>query len=110
MKSQANHPPAAPACKPHPSTDATAGANRMVEILRNEKILTPKQVEYARSIQAKLENSRPLLGVLKELKFINDEQVKKVIAKNGIKVSLVDLLMALEHITDRGERTDTKNG
>ncbi len=71
MKSQATHPLAALAGKPHAGTDVTASTNRIVEILRNEKILTPKQVEYARRIRAKLENSRLLLRVLKELKFIN---------------------------------------
>ena len=46
------------------------GLNPIVDFLLQEKLLAPKQVEYATRVRTKLETPRPLLEVVKELKLI----------------------------------------
>jgi type IV pilus assembly protein PilB len=59
--------------------DNEYGLNPIVNFLLQEKVLAPKQVEYATRIQTKLETQRSLLQVLKELKLIADYEIKKAI-------------------------------
>ena len=74
--------------------------SQIITILQDEKKLTAKQIEYARRIQSKLENERTLLEVLKELKYISDEEIKEVIRSHQIQMKLGDLLVELGYISD----------
>ena len=78
-----------------------SGANESTDLvihLLKSGSLTDKQVEYARRVQSKLEASRPLLQVIKELEFITDEQIKAAIRKNPVSMSIGGLLVEMGHI------------
>jgi type IV pilus assembly protein PilB len=78
-----------------------SGANEptdLVNHLLKSGSLTDKQIEYARRVQSKLEASRPLLQVIKELEFITDEQIKAAIRKNPVSMSIGGLLVEMGHI------------
>ncbi|MGD9183430.1 MAG: GspE/PulE family protein [Desulfobacterales bacterium] len=74
------------------------GPTDLVDHLLKSGSLTDKQIEYARRVQSKLEAARPLLQVIKELKFITDEQIKAAIRKNPISMRIGGLLVEMGHI------------
>jgi type IV pilus assembly protein PilB len=61
--------------------------------------LTSEQLSYAKRIQSKLETSRSTLDVLKELKFVSEDQIRETIRRNQTPVALGNLLVELGHIT-----------
>ncbi len=78
-----------------------SGANESIDLanhLLKSGSLTDKQVEYARRVQSKLEASRPLLQVIKELEFITDEQIKAALRKNPVSMRIGGLLVEMGHI------------
>ena len=60
--------------------------------------LTDKQIEYARRVQTKLEASRPLLQVIKELRFITDDRIKEAIRKHPVSMRIGALLVEMGHL------------
>ena len=74
------------------------GSTDLVDHLLKSGSLTDKQIEYARRVQSKLEASRPLLQIIKELKFINDEQIKTSIRANPVSMRIGGLLVEMGHI------------
>jgi type IV pilus assembly protein PilB len=74
------------------------GSTDLVDHLLKSGSLTDKQIEYARRVQSKLETSRPLLQVIKELKFITDEQIKTSIRENPVSMRIGGLLVEMGHI------------
>jgi len=60
--------------------------------------LTDEQIEYARRVQTKLESSRPLLQVIRELKFITAERIKEAVQKHPVSMPIGGLLVELGHI------------
>ena len=70
----------------------------LVDHLWKNGYLTDKQIEYARRVQIKLEASRPLLQVIKELKFISDDQIKEVVRKHPVSMRIGGLLVELGYI------------
>ena len=70
----------------------------LVDHLWKNGYLTDKQIEYARRVQIKLEASRPLLQVIKELKFISDDQIKEAIRKHPVSMRIGGLLVELGYI------------
>lgn len=74
--------------------------SEVVEILLKEGIITPKQVQHAQRVMSKLETNQPLVSVLRELRFVTDEQVHKALQKNPISMPLADLLVELDYIHD----------
>ena len=80
---------------------ADSGANESIDLVKHllkNSFLTDKQIEYARRVQSKLEASRPLLQVIKELEFITAEQIKTVLRKNPVSMRIGGLLVELGHI------------
>ena len=78
-----------------------SGANESTDLVNHllkSGSLTDKQIEYARRVQSKLEASRPLLQVIKELEFITDEQIKAAIRKNPVSMRIGGLLVEMGHI------------
>ncbi len=73
--------------------------NRVVDHLVNKAYLTDKQIEYARRVQSKLEQSRPLLQVIKELKYITDDQIGKALREHPVSIRIGELLVELGYIT-----------
>lgn len=79
--------------------DVANGSSDLVDHLLNGGYLTDKQIEYARRVQSKLEVSRPLLQVIKELNFITAEQTKAAIRKRPVSMRIGSLLVEMGHIS-----------
>ena len=58
-----------------PLPENSGGDSQIVELLLREKILTEEQVEYASRVLSKIETPRPILEILKELNFVDDDQI-----------------------------------
>ena len=81
-----------------PLPEAAGGSNQIVALLVREKILTAKQVEYAARVLAKIETSRPMIDVLKELNFIDEDQIKETFRRSRVPMCLGSLLVELGYI------------
>jgi type IV pilus assembly protein PilB len=77
----------------------------VVDHLLKNGYLLEKQIEYARRVQTKLEASRPLLQVIKELKFITDDQIKDALRKHTVLIRIGELLVELGYIDASDLRT-----
>nr|MDJ0876784.1 ATPase, T2SS/T4P/T4SS family [Desulfobacterales bacterium] len=73
--------------------------SEIVDMLVQTGHLEEEQVVYAQRVQAKLETSRGLLDVIKELEFISDEQVKTAIRENHLSMRIGSLLVELGYIS-----------
>ena len=87
--------------KPIRKSNSVKQLNEVVHLLLSDGILTPKQVGHAHRVLSKLESPRPLTCLLKELKFINDDQIKNALAKSPIKMALEDLLLELGYVKEK---------
>ena len=76
----------------------TDGFGKLVDHLLRCGYLTDQQIEYARRVQIKLESSRPLLQVIRELKFITAERIKEALQKYPVSMRIGELLVELGHI------------
>jgi len=81
-----------------PFSGMQSGMNPIVDFLLQEKLLAPKQVEYASRVQTKLETPRSLLEVLKELNLIADDQIKKAVTDSRIPMCIGSILVELGYI------------
>ena len=88
-----------PAFNPAPEQDDT-GWGEIVNILIKENLLTREQVVYGRRILSKVEGRRTLLDILKDLKYINDEQIRAAIRDNRVSMRIGSLLVELGYISD----------
>jgi type IV pilus assembly protein PilB len=80
--------------------DQTANCrDNLVKHLLQNGYLTDQQVAYARRVQSKLEVPPPLLQVIKELKFIADEQIKEAIRKHRVPMRIGSFLVELGYIS-----------
>ncbi|MEJ5360057.1 MAG: type II/IV secretion system protein [Desulfobacterales bacterium] len=75
------------------------GADRppfdIVERLVASGRLSREQVAYARRVQAKLETPRALIDILKELRFVDGEEIRELIRAPGAAPDLGELLVEL---------------
>lgn len=83
---------------------AKSGDNLVNHLLQNG-YLTEKQVSYARRVQSKLEVPPPLLQVIKELKYISDEQIKAAVRKHPVSMRIGSFLVELGHIRESDLQT-----
>jgi type IV pilus assembly protein PilB len=74
------------------------GMNPIVDLLLQEKLLVPQQVEYATRVRTKLETPRSLLEVLKELKLIADDEIKKAVKDSRLPMCIGNILVELGYI------------
>ena len=81
---------------------------QIATLLVREGFLTPKQVEYATRIRSRLESPRPFLEVLKELKYVTDDQITQVIRTNYQIISLENLLLELGLLSEENLKTALK--
>jgi type IV pilus assembly protein PilB len=81
-----------------PKVMADSGLNPIVDLLLQEKLLAPKQVEYATRVRTKLETPRSLLEVLKELDLIGEDQIKKAVKDSRIPMCIGNILVELGYI------------
>jgi type IV pilus assembly protein PilB len=78
-----------------PRREPPPGLGQIVTFLLQEGVLPQKQLEYAVRIRSKLEAPRPLLEVLKDLKYIVDDQINQAIRTHREDLRLDTLLLEL---------------
>ena len=81
-----------------PLPESIDGNNQIVELLLREKILTDKQVDYAARVLSKIDTPRPMLAVLKELNFIDDDRIKDTVRESRVPMCIGNLLVELGYI------------
>lgn len=74
--------------------------SEIVSLLLQKGYLTEEQIKYADRIRSKLNSSKSLLGILKELEYITDDQVGKVIRENHSALRIGDLMLEFNIISD----------
>ena len=79
---------------------AHSTTNSIVEVLLDAGHVSRDQLAYAHRVQAKLDGPRPILEVLKDLKFISDEQIKAAVRQNPSPMCLGDLLVELGRVRE----------
>ncbi len=72
----------------------------IISILVNSSYLTRKQLEYAERIRDKLPTPKPILEILKELKYITDARVREAIRANRVSLKIGSLLLELGYISE----------
>ncbi|MEE4240461.1 MAG: ATPase, T2SS/T4P/T4SS family [Desulfopila sp.] len=78
----------------------TGGYGEVVTLLLATGHVTGKQVQYAERVRSKLTTATPLLNVLKELKYVNDEMVRQVMADASSSLRIGELLVELGHLPE----------
>ncbi|RPJ76628.1 MAG: type II/IV secretion system protein, partial [Desulfobacteraceae bacterium] len=76
----------------------------IVESLIATGRVSREQLVYAQRVQSKLETPRPILDVLKDLKFISDDQIKAAVRQHAAPVCLGRLLAELGRIREEDLR------
>ncbi|MCG8638134.1 MAG: Flp pilus assembly complex ATPase component TadA [Desulfobacterales bacterium] len=72
---------------------------KVIFYLLKEKHLTKEKINYARRIQQKLIPPKPLLTVLKELEYVDEENITHAIKANRDSFKIGSLLVELGHIS-----------
>jgi type IV pilus assembly protein PilB len=91
--------------EPHATDAGSRGRARspgaggeIADLLLRENVVTIEQLRYADRIRSKLETPRPLLEVLKDLRYVSDEQIKAIVRKKHLAISIGRLLVELGFI------------
>lgn len=77
------------------------GYGEIVSLLLKSKKLTEKQVQYGARVRSKLATSTPLLNVLKDLEYVNDEMVREVMIGSSSSLRIGELLVELGHLAEQ---------
>ncbi|RLC00260.1 MAG: secretion system protein E [Deltaproteobacteria bacterium] len=72
---------------------------KVIFYLLKENHLSKENINYAKRIQKKLVPPKPLLEVLKELKYVDDEKITHAIQNNRDNLKVGTLLVELGHIS-----------
>ncbi|NOX34377.1 MAG: Flp pilus assembly complex ATPase component [Deltaproteobacteria bacterium] len=72
---------------------------KVIFYLLKGKHLTKENINYAKRIQKKLQPPKPLLEVLKELEYVDDEKITRAIKANRDNLKLGTLLVELGQIS-----------
>ena len=78
----------------------TGGYGEIVALLLASGNVTVKQVQYAERVCSKLATVTPLLNVLKDLEYVNDEMVRQVMADASSSLRIGELLVELGHLAE----------
>ncbi len=71
----------------------------VIRLLLQDKLVTAAQVQHAERVRSKLTTYQPLLKILRDLKFITDQDVKEVLRTTSSSIRIGDLLVELGHIS-----------
>ena len=82
-----------------PQPEAIGGKSQVAELLLREKIISAKQVDYALRVLSKIDPPRPMLEVLKELNYVDDDQIKDLVRKSRVPMCIGTLLVELGYIS-----------
>ncbi len=72
---------------------------KVIFYLLKENYITNENINYARRIQKRLQPPRPLLEVLKELDYVNDEKITLAIKANRDNLKVGTLLVELGYVS-----------
>jgi len=86
-------------------TNNPTSYGEIVSLLVRSNIVTTKQVEYAQRIRGKLASPVPLLSVLKDLKYVNDETVREAMVGSSSSLKIGELLCELGHLSEADLRS-----
>jgi len=70
-------------------------SNAIANLLKDEGLVSQEQIVFAQRIRAKLTEEKPLLSVLKELGYVDDQAVQATLEKRRPDVRLGSLLVEL---------------
>jgi type IV pilus assembly protein PilB len=71
----------------------------IIRLLLEANKVSRAQVEHAARVQAKLTTFQPLLKILKDLKFVGDQDVKEILRATSSPIRIGDLLVELGQIS-----------
>jgi type IV pilus assembly protein PilB len=71
----------------------------IIRLLLDAKRVNSSQVQHAERVRSKLTTYQPLLKILKDLKYISDQDVKDVLRTASSSIRIGDLLVELGHIS-----------
>lgn len=88
--------PPNPELSKSPRSDAQPqNHGELIKFLLLDNILSDKQLQYALRIHAKLNTPETVLSVLKELRYVNDEQIYQTVRKHITSIRIGSLLVEL---------------
>ncbi len=90
-----NNIPEKPVLTKTPQENLKPEYGEVVKLLLRDNFLTPQQLQYAQRIRAKLTTPEPLILVLKELRYISDEQIQKTVRTHIASIRIGSLLVEL---------------
>ena len=70
----------------------------IANLLVQQKLITPEQLQYANRICSKLPSAKTLVSVLLELHFITTESLREILSANALSVPLGALLVELGYL------------
>jgi type IV pilus assembly protein PilB len=73
-------------------------ADTIAAVFLKAGLLTDQQLMYAKRVRAKLSTPKTLLSVLKELRYLTNEQIQPALSAQPTAVSLGDLLVELGYL------------
>jgi len=74
-------------------------SDQIISFLIKDKLLTDKQVEHATKVKSKIVSSKRILDVIKELKYITDDQIKQSLTQHKHTFRIGDLLIEFGYLT-----------
>ena len=80
--------------------NSTNDYSTIVSLFLQKGYLTKEQIKYADRVRSKLNSSKSLLSILKELEYITDDQVGKVVRENHSALRIGDLMVEFGIISD----------
>lgn len=80
---------------PQTRTFESDPVGHIARTLEAREIISRGQLDYALRVRSKLSEPKPLLHVLKELKYITDREIRETLRKDRISMRLGDLLLEL---------------
>lgn len=81
--------------EPGPGDAAAPPRTSIPGLLVGAGLVTAEQLEYAERVQSKLVTPKPLLQLLKELKYVSDAQLREVMQSQKVAMPLGELLVEL---------------
>ncbi len=86
------------AAKPEGEEQPAGPLSQIAQLLLDQQIIDQEQYDYACRIKEKLGEQYSLLQILKELGYLNDQQLRTALAENQGVIRLGDLLVELGYL------------
>ncbi len=79
-------------------TETSPAYGIVVSHLLADGLISDTKLKYALRIQSKLESRKSLLGILKDLKCITDEQIRESLQSHAMNIPIGDLLVDMAEL------------